>query len=166
VDIGSLIENSLKEGEGWSVAEAEDMKSAETRTLNLTSSTRFLKYAQVRALSFSQKLDMEHLRTWVQTHLNSEITFSLNFMEVFTFLVFELVSELVSIGFDLQGDPNPVKEWDPRGINPDTCMAAPHFQVSSSTFILKYLLYYSSAQVVSRGVSLVDVGVIRRRKVT
>lgn len=50
-------------------------------------------------------------------------------MEILSFLVYELIAQIVDLSFIVQCERNPdsnptLKFFDPRGNNPDTCMSA------------------------------------------
>ena len=150
VDIGPLIDISLDDTEK-PVHEIDDMRLAETRALHLTSSRRFLKYSQVRAVSFAHKIPMELLQNWVMNQFQCESKISRDFMEIFSFLIFEVVGELIHLAFCIQEERNYCGykgTGDPRGVNPDTCMSAPYFQVS-----LIIMLSLRKSSVVSINVS-------------
>jgi hypothetical protein len=63
-------------------------------------------------------------------------------MEVLAFLIYETVAQIVDLAFIIKrermGSSNPIQRLcDNRGVNPDTCMSAPAFQVQQIINIFK-----------------------------
>jgi len=131
VDIGPLIDISMTELEK-TVEETDEMRNAEARAKRLGTSRKFLDYSIVRAVSFALKLSMEVLQAWVTAHLHCEAKLSKDFLEILSFLLFEIVAELLHVAFSIQQERG--QAWEPitinpRAVNQDTCMSASHFQV-------------------------------------
>lgn len=94
---------------------------------------KFFTYSKARSVSFARKIG--NLQDWVATNTRSESKMSCTFMEVMSFLSYEIVSQMVDMSFIVRREhfpsTNPIyRLTDTRVMNPETCMSSPAFQVA------------------------------------
>lgn len=93
---------------------------------------KYFTYSKARSVSFARKVG--NLQEWVAANTRSEFKMGSNFMEVLSFLAYEIVSQMVDLAFIVRREhvpnTNPIYRLsDTRAMNPETCMSSPAFQV-------------------------------------
>lgn len=94
---------------------------------------KYFTYSKARSVSFARKIG--NLYDWITANTRSEYKMSSTFLEVLSFLAYEIVSQMVDLTFIVRREhvpsTNPMfRISDTRATNPETCMLAPAFQVA------------------------------------
>lgn len=105
---------------------------------------KYFTYSKARSVSFARKIG--NLQDWVSMNTRSDFKIGSNFMEVLSFLAYEIVSQMVDLAFMVRREhipsTNPIyRISDSRAMNPETCMSAPAFQVINFIIRSIYLLF-------------------------
>ncbi|ODN03936.1 Transcription initiation protein SPT3 [Orchesella cincta] len=92
---------------------------------------KYFTYSKARSVSFARKIG--NLQDWVAANTHSENKMTSSYMEVLSFLAYEIVSQMVDLSFIVRRERVPTTNYvarlsDSRVTNPETCMSAPAFQ--------------------------------------
>lgn len=140
-EIRTVVEDLDSAGELIRVLENEDsevlgeLKNQEdlSRRNLFAASQRFYKFMTALGMSLSKKLT--NMQKWCSQKLFSSVTFSPLFIEILSFLTYEIVAHIVEltiiISWERERFCRSIRSIGFPGINPDTCMSEASYQVSS-----------------------------------